>query len=84
LDAVAVCHFHLHTRAILSIANAINLKKIMNKKKVYTKIKGEKHLLKTEQEVEKLSELKQKLQQTLKLLRTENKSIVKQETKEFI
>ena len=67
------------------MANAINLNKITNKiKKVYTKIKGEKHLPKTKQEVEKLSELKQELQQTLKLLRTENENIVKQETKEFI
>jgi hypothetical protein len=72
-------------KAILSIANAINLKKITNKiKKVYTKIKEEKHLSKIEQEVEKMGELKQELQQTLKFLRTENENIVKQETKEFI
>jgi hypothetical protein len=38
------------------------MNKITNKiKRVYTKIRGEKHLPKTEQEIEKLSELKQEL-----------------------
>jgi hypothetical protein len=72
-------------KAILSFANTIKMNKITNKiKRVYTKIRGEKHLPRTEQEIEKLSELKQELQQTLKLLRSENDKIVKEETKEFI